>query len=79
MAKAKKMRLNKFTCSEFSSFYKKKIIFVPKKRKNTAKLDINWIIANFLQFLIFLRDKNDFFLNKENSEHENVFKHIFFA
>ena len=39
-AEAKKMRLNTFTCSKLSLFYKKNI-FDPKKRKNTSNFDIN--------------------------------------
>ena len=49
MAEAKKMSLNMFTCSELSLFYKK-IIFDPKKRKNTANFDINWIMTINLRF-----------------------------
>ena len=56
MAKAKKMLLNTFTCIEFSLIYKKNISN-PKKRNNTANLDINWIITIFCSYLRFLWSK----------------------
>ena len=61
MAEAKKMRLNTFTWSKFSLIYKK-ITSEPKKRNNTANLDINWINTNFLQLFTFFRVKTFFFL-----------------
>jgi hypothetical protein len=55
------MRLNTFTCSEFSLIYKK-IISYPNKRNNTANLDINWLITNFLQLFMFFKVKSFFFV-----------------
>ena len=49
------MRLNTFTCAEFSLIY----ISDPKKRNNTANLDINWIITNFFQLFTYFRVKTD--------------------
>ena len=53
MAYAKKMRI----------FYKLQKKSDSKKRNNinTANLDINWIITNFLQLFTFFRVKTEFF------------------
>ena len=52
MATAKKMRLNTFTCSEFSLFYKK-ISFDPKNVNNCKKLVIIQLMSKLAVLLRF--------------------------
>ena len=48
-----------------SFILQKKIMFDPKKRKNTANFDIYWIMTNFLQLFTFFRVKNILFCKKK--------------